>query len=93
MVLGLGSMAMLACLLAVPRQAHADDATVTVGPERFLEALPEPRQQAVPIAVDDADPRARRPDRPGDAEVKDLRASASSELIWRSRSDGGIGQL
>jgi hypothetical protein len=52
LLLGLGSMVVLACVLGGAREARADDATVTVG-QRFSEPPPEPRQQVAPIAVDD----------------------------------------
>lgn len=51
-LVGLGSVAVVACALAAAPEARADDATVTIG-ERFSEPPQGPRPQAVPIAVDD----------------------------------------
>lgn len=61
--LGIGSILVVACVLGSASEAHADQATVTVG-ERFSEPPPQARQGPVPIAVDengrftpDRDPR------------------------------------
>ena len=61
--LGIGSILVVACVLGSASEAHADQATVTVG-ERFSEPPPQARQEPVPIAVDengrftpDRDPR------------------------------------
>jgi len=52
LLLGLGSVMVLGCVLGVPREARADEATVTVGP-RFSEPPPERDPEPAPIAVDE----------------------------------------
>jgi hypothetical protein len=55
LLLGLGSVVLLAGVLGAPREARADEATVTVGSPRFSEPPPEPSSDPVPIAVDEAE--------------------------------------
>ena len=55
LVLGLGSLSILAGLVGAPRAARAGDATVTVGSPRFSDPPPESSSEPTPIAVDEAE--------------------------------------